>query len=55
MITFDDEMNKIPPERRGVIEAKTEELLREMQIIDEVHQRVEISSQQVPPTDNCSP
>jgi hypothetical protein len=33
MITFNEEMNKLSPERRAKIEAKTQEFLQEMQII----------------------
>jgi hypothetical protein len=35
MITFDEEMNSLPPERRAKIEAKTQELLQKMQLIQE--------------------
>lgn len=52
MITFDDEMNKLLPERRAKIEAKTQELLQEMQIIDELRQRLETSSNDYPETQN---
>lgn len=46
MITFDDEMNKLPSERREKIEAKTKELLQEMQLIEELRQRLGLSSQE---------
>lgn len=52
MITFDDEMNKLSPERRAKIEAKTQELLQEMQIIDELRQRLEISSENIIESEN---
>jgi mRNA-degrading endonuclease RelE of RelBE toxin-antitoxin system len=45
MITFDEEMDKLPSERRAKIEAKTQELLQEMQIIDELLQRLGLSSE----------
>jgi DNA-binding transcriptional regulator YhcF (GntR family) len=35
MITFDKEMNSLSPERRAKIEAKTQELLQKMQLIQE--------------------
>lgn len=47
MITFDEEMDKLPSERRVKIEAKTQELLQEMQIIDELCQRLGLSSEEI--------
>lgn len=40
MITFDEEMNKLSPERRAKIEAKTQELLQEVQILNEIRRRL---------------
>lgn len=40
MITFDEEMNSLPPERRAKIEAKTQELLQEMQLIQEIREQL---------------
>lgn len=53
MITFDEEMDKLPSERREKIEAKTQELLQEMQIIDELCQRLGLSSEDI--TENEQP
>jgi ribosome-binding protein aMBF1 (putative translation factor) len=33
MTTFDSEMKKVPPERRARIEAKTQELLKQVNMI----------------------
>lgn len=40
MITFDEEMNSLPPERKAKIEAKTQELLQEMQLIQEIREQL---------------
>jgi hypothetical protein len=55
MITFDDEMNKLLPERRAKIEAKTQELLQEMQIIDELRQRLGLSSEEITESESEQP
>ncbi|MFN7319144.1 MAG: transcriptional regulator [bacterium] len=55
MITFDEEMDKLPSERRAKIEAKTQELLQEMQIIDELRQRLGLSSEEITESENEQP
>lgn len=55
MITFDEEMKKLPPERRAKIEAKTQELLQEMQIIDKFRQYFGISSNDTSEKQNEQP
>jgi hypothetical protein len=45
MITYEDEMEKLLPERRARIEAKTQELLREVKIIQEVREKLGLSQQ----------
>jgi ribosome-binding protein aMBF1 (putative translation factor) len=46
VITFDEEMKKLPPERRAKIEARTQELLQEVQIIKEIRQRLGLATEQ---------
>ena len=48
MITFDDEMNKLSSERRARIEAKTQELFREVKLLREVRQRLGLSPEELP-------
>jgi len=55
MITFDEEMDKLPSERRAKIEAKTQELLQEMQIIDELLQRLGLSSEEITESESEQP
>ncbi|ELP54839.1 hypothetical protein O53_3664 [Microcystis aeruginosa TAIHU98] len=55
MITFDEEMDKLPSERRAKIEAKTQELLQEMQIIDELLQRLGLSSGEITESESEQP
>jgi len=55
MITFDEEMDKLPSERRAKIEAKTQELLQEMQIIDELLQRLRLSSGEITESESEQP
>ncbi|NCS78436.1 MAG: transcriptional regulator [Microcystis aeruginosa K13-07] len=55
MITFDEEMDKLPSERRAKIEAKTQELLQEMQIIDELRQRLGLSSEEITESESEQP
>jgi hypothetical protein len=43
MITYEDKMEKLLPERRARIEAKTQELLREVKIIQEVREKLGLS------------
>ncbi len=47
MITFDDEMNKLPPERRARIEAKTQQLWREAQMIRQIRQELGLSQEEL--------
>jgi hypothetical protein len=55
MITFDEEMDKLPSERRAKIEAKTQELLQEMQIIDELLQRLGLASEEITESESEQP
>jgi mRNA-degrading endonuclease RelE of RelBE toxin-antitoxin system len=55
MITFDEEMDKLPSERRAKIEAKTQELLQEIQIIDELRQRLGLSSEEITESESEQP
>ncbi len=48
MITFDEEMNSLPPERRAKIEAKTQELLQEMELIKEIREQLGFSQKEPP-------
>ncbi len=45
MITFDDEMKKLPIQRREKIEARTQELLRELKMIREIQERLGLSQE----------
>jgi transcriptional regulator with XRE-family HTH domain len=40
MITFDSEMQKLPPERRARIEAKTQELLKQVNTIEQIREEL---------------
>ncbi|MBW4622647.1 MAG: helix-turn-helix domain-containing protein [Cyanosarcina radialis HA8281-LM2] len=40
MITFDSEMEKLPPERRAKIETKTQELLKQVNTIKQIRQEL---------------
>lgn len=55
MITFDEEMDKLPSERRAKIEAKTQELLQEMQIINELLQRLGLASEEITESESEQP
>lgn len=43
MITFDEEMQKLPPERRARIEAKTRELLSQVNTIKQIREELGLS------------
>jgi transcriptional regulator with XRE-family HTH domain len=43
MITFDEEMQKLPPERRARIEAKTRELLNQVNTIKQIREELGLS------------
>jgi transcriptional regulator with XRE-family HTH domain len=43
MITFDEEMQKLPPERRARIEAKTQELLNQLNTIKQIREELGLS------------
>lgn len=40
MITFDEEMQKLPPERRARIEAKTQELVKQVNTIKQIREEL---------------
>ena len=43
MITFDEEMQKIPPERQAKIEARTKELQNQLNTIKQIREELGIS------------
>jgi transcriptional regulator with XRE-family HTH domain len=43
MITFDEEMQKLPPERRARIEARTQELLTQLNTIKQIREELGMS------------
>jgi transcriptional regulator with XRE-family HTH domain len=43
MITFDEEMQKLPPERRARIEAKTQELQNQLNTIKQIREDLGLS------------